>query len=188
MSLFEKINKYLFCSKDITLGKEFPYKEQIVPGDFCRPMLTAESIDILISLTNLSSQERKAIGDDAFEIFILETALAPMVVLKFGEVFKTDFSINLCKMDKDFLNIWFNSENETMTIYLLEGANSEVKNVRYVPFKNMKYLKSLCKRQLDFSPQEVDQWIAMCNSRYTTADLMNNAKVHEYIQEVTLSL
>lgn len=62
MSIFDKFFKYNRDLQPITLGDEFPYKDQVVPGDFTRPMLTAESIDVLISLSNLSSQEEKAIG------------------------------------------------------------------------------------------------------------------------------
>lgn len=188
MSLFDKFFKYFQSSKPITLGEKFPYSEQVVSGDFTRPMLTAESIDVLISLTNLSTDEEKAIGNNSFEIYIQETAMAPMVVLKFGEVFKCDFSLNLAKMDEDFVNIWLESDNRTMTIYLLEGTDSTVKTVRFVPFQNMKYLKQLCKRQLQFNPQEVDQWIMMCNSRYTNHDIIANARVREVIPAVEISL
>lgn len=188
MNLFKKFFKHHAKLDTITLGEEFPYKEHIQPGDFTRPILTAEKIDVVISLTNLSDQERDAIGNQPFEIFIQETVLAPMVALRFGNVFTCDFSLNLAKMDKDYVNIWLNSENSTMTIYLLEGLDSTLQCVRYVPFRHMNVLKQFCERQLQSTPHEIDNWISMCNSRYSSHDIIANAKLHDVIPAVKFSI
>ena len=172
----------------VSLGEPFPWKQYIQPGDFTSAFLTAKSFDVIISLTDLTEEEEYAIADEEFDVYIVDTDYGPFMVFKFGEKLKFDFTLNIHKMDKASIPGWLQNEDETVTIYVLEGGNSVVKAIRFVPFKRMYDLKVSCMRQLDKSKEDVDAFIHKVYTQYSIQDLIRNAKYHFIVPEIEISL
>lgn len=163
---------------EIVLGKKFPLKKYIRPGDFTSAILTASSFDVIISLTDVTEQEEHAIADEEFDIYIVDTDYGPFMVFKFGENLKFDFSLNIHKMEQKSIPGWLQNPDETIHIYVLEGSNSVVKAIRYVPFVEMYNLKVSCMRQLSKGKASVDAFIQNVYARYSIPDLIRNAQYH----------
>lgn len=173
---------------EIILGKKFPLKKYIRPGDFTSAMLTANGFDVIISLTDITEQEEYAIADEAFDVYIVDTEYGPFMVFKFGESLKFDFSVNILKLEQDYIQDWLQNPDETIHIYVLEGSNSVVKAVRYVPFSKMYELKFSCLRQLKKDKESIDAFIQNVYARYSIPDLIRNAQYHFTVPATELSL
>lgn len=172
----------------IVLGEEFPNKEYIKPGDFTTAVLNESSFDVIISLTDITEQEERAIADEAFDIYIIDTESGPFMVFQFGKNLKFDFSLNILKMDQTKIPGWLQNPEETICIYVLEGSNSVVKAIRYVPFTKMYDLKVSCMRQMGKEKAEIDAFIQSVYARYSIPDLIRNASCHFTVPEVEASL
>ncbi len=173
---------------EIILGEKFPLKKYIQSGDFSTVMLTASGFDVIISLTDITEQEKYAIADEAFDIYILDTDFGPFMVFKFGETFKCDLSINILKMKQEYLSDWLKNPEETIHIYVLESNNSIVKAVRFVPFAKMYDLKVSCMRQLSKDKANVDAFIQNVYARYSIPDLIRSAQYHFTVPATEISL
>ena len=173
---------------EIILGEKFPLKKFIQPGDFSTVMLTASGFDVIISLTDITEQEEYAIADEAFDVYILDTDFGPFMVFKFGETFRCDFSLNIHKMKQEYLSDWMQNPDETIHIYVLEGSNSVVKAVRFVPFTKMYDLKVSCMRQMSKDKASVEAFIQNFYARYSIPDLIRNAQYHFTVPATELSL
>jgi len=185
MSIFDKLFRNTAKEPEsIAIGRKLPFAKDLVPGNVVRPELHAEGIDLVIALENLSREEKKAIADAAFDVYVLETALAPMIVFKFGEILKCDFNINLTKMNPEYIPIWLNSDCRTVKIYLLEGSDLTVRAIRLVSIESMPRIKHLCERQLELGMREVDEWITNCQHIYSIPSIIENAQIHELIPAV----
>ena len=173
---------------EIILGEKFPLKKYIQSGDFSTVMLTASGFDVIISLTDITEQEEYAIADEAFDVYIVDTEYGPFMVFKFGESLKFDFSLNILKLEKDYIQDWLQNPEETIHIYVLEGSNSVVKAVRFVPFFKMYDLKVSCMRQLSKDRASVDAFIQTVYVRYSIPDLIKNAQYHFTVPATEISL
>lgn len=173
---------------EIILGEKFPLKKYIRPGDFTSAILTASNFDVIISLTDITEQEEYAIAEEEFDIYIVDTDYGPFMVFKFGENLKFDFSLNILKMEQKSIPGWLQNPEETIHIYVLEGSNSVVKAVRFVPFTKMYDLKVSCMRQLSKDKASVDAFIQSVYARYSILDLIRKAQYHFTVPATELSL
>ena len=96
MGIFDKMFSKLHGNEfsEFVIGKKFPLEGYNSLGDYIRIALNDTSFDVVISLSGLSVQEEKAIGDDEFEVYVAATDLVPFVIMKFGNVFRADMTIN----------------------------------------------------------------------------------------------
>ena len=173
---------------EIVLGERFPLTKYIQPGDFTSAFLTASSFDVIISLTDLTEEEEYAIADEEFDVYIVDTEFGPFVVFQFRNDLRFDFSLNIHKMDQAGIPAWLQNPDETVRIYVLEGNDSVVKAVRFVPFKRMYDLKVSCMRQLGKSKSEVDAFIHQVYAQYSIPDLIKNARYHFTVPPTETSL
>ncbi len=169
--------------QNVVLGEKFPLPQFIQPGDYSGAFLTASGFDVIISLTNITEREEIAIADEEFDIYMVDTDFGPFLVFKFGEELSFDFSLNILKMDRDRIPGWLNDPSSTITIYILEGRDSVVKAVRFVPFEKMAEFKESCRKQVGKTSQEVDFFIHRLYSRFHIADLIENASYHFTVPE-----
>lgn len=188
LSKKKKTNDLLEDIPVVSLGKPFPWKQYIQPGDFTSAILTATSFDVVISLTGLTKQEENAMADEAFDVYIVDTDYGPFIVFQFGPNLRFDFSLNIHKMKRDAISSWLQNSGETIKLYVLEGKNSVVKAIRFVPFKKMYDLKVSCMRQLDKTKEEVDEFIYGVYNQYSITDLIRNAQSHFVVPKVGVSL
>lgn len=190
-NLFSKNKRQNDSSSDfqeVALGKPFPWKQYIQPGDFTSAILTSAGFDVVISLTDLSESEEYAIADEAFDVYIVDTNYGPFMVFQFGNNLKFDFSLNIHKMNQAEIPAWLQNPEETIKIYVLEGSNSVVKAIRFVPFNKMYDLKVSCMRQMDKSKEEVDAFIHKVYAHYSITDLIQNAQYHFTVPPTEISL
>lgn len=173
---------------EIVLGEVFPLKQYVQPGDFTSAFLTASSFDVIISLTDLTEEEEYAIADEEFDVYIVDTDFGPFVVFQFGDGLRFDFSLNIHKMNQTSIPAWLQNPDETVRIYVLEGSDSVVKAVRFIPFKKMYDLKVSCMRQLERSKSEVDAFIHQVYAQYSIQDLIRNAQHHFIVPQAETTL
>ena len=172
----------------IVLGEEFPLKQYVQLGDFTSAFLTSSSFDVIISLTDLTEEEEYAIADEEFDVYFVDTEFGPLVVFQFGDDLRFDFSLNIHKMNQAAIPAWLRDPDETVRVYVLEGSDSVVKAVRFVPFKKMYDLKVSCMRQLNKTKTEVDTFIHKVYAQYSIQDLINNAQYHFSVPATESSL
>ena len=172
----------------VALGEPFPWKQYIQPGDFTSAILTSAGFDVVISLTDLSEDEEYAITDEAFDVYLIDTDYGPFMVFQFGQNLRFDFSLNIHKMNEAEIPAWLQNPEETIKIYVLEGSNSVVKAIRFVPFKMMYDLKVSCMRQMDKGKEEVDAFIHKVYAQYSITDLIQNAQYHFTVPPTETSL
>ena len=173
---------------EIILGERFPLEQYLSPGDYSRAFFTASSFDVIISLTGLTEAEEMSIADEAFDVFIADTAYGPFVVFQFGKGLMFEFTLNIQKMEKTDVVEWLQNPDEVVHVYILEGSDSVVKAVRFVPFERMYDLKLSCSRQLDKDKNEIDAFIRSVNARFSLADLIGNAQYHFVVPKVSKRL
>lgn len=170
-------------TQEFILGEKFPMKGYNSIGDHINVALNETSFDVVISLTGLSSLEESAIGDETFDVYVTATNLVPFIIIKFGSVFKADMTINLLKMKQEYQQIWLNSRNDTVRIFLLEGNDARLKCIRTFHFENIDYIKDVCKKQLIYSKSDIDEHIQSLYQRYTIEQLMQGAQVKFTVPE-----
>lgn len=165
------------------LGEIFPLEGYNSLGDHINVALNETSFDVVISLSGLSSLEESAIGDDSFDVYVTATTLVPFVIIKFGNVFKADMTINLLKMQQEYLQNWLNSKNDMVRIFLLEGNDATLKCIRTFCFENIGFIKEICKKQLIYSKSDIDEHIQALYQQYTIEQLMQAAQVKFTVPE-----
>lgn len=175
-ALLSKLNNNK-CTEYV-LGEKFPLEGYNQLGDHISVALNENSFDVVISLSDLSEQEERAIGDKEFEVFVIAVNYIPFIIMKFGDVFKADMTINVQKTNPDFQNIWFNSDIETVKIFLLEGNDATLKCIRTITFENMDFVKSICKKQLKLSKTDIDEYINYVYQQVSIEQMMQFAQVH----------
>lgn len=169
--------------QEFALGKKFPMEGYNSLGDHINVALNETSFDVVISLTGLSSLEESAIGDQAFEVYVTATTFVPFIIIKFGNVFKADMTINLLKMKQKYQQNWLSSRNDTVRIFLLEGNDATLKCIRTFHFENIGYIKDVCKKQLTYSKSDIDEHILSLYQRYTIEQLMQAAQIKFTVSE-----
>ena len=179
MDILKKILSQLKSNKcsEYIIDEKFPLEGYNHLGDHISVALDENSFDVVISLSNLSEQEKIAIAHNEFEIFVVATSFVPFIIIKFGNVFKADMTINIQKMDKDYHNIWFKSDIDTVKIFLLEGNDATLKCIRTFKFENMYFLKEICKKQLQLSKNQIDEYINYIYQNVSIEQMMQFAQV-----------
>ena len=129
-----------------------------------------------------------SIADEAFDVFIVDSACGPFVVFQFGEGLMFEFTLNIQKMENADVFGWLQNPDAVVHIYILEGSDSVVRAVRVVPFEKMYDLKVSCMRQLDKDRASIDSFIRSVDSRYSLSDLIMNAQHHFRVPKVNTRL
>ena len=86
---------------DITsysLGRPFPDERYISSQDSVVARITPHSFDVIVTLDNLTFEERKAMVSDKFYVSIFVHKQIPHVVFDFG-VYKCNVTINIQKIN-----------------------------------------------------------------------------------------
>lgn len=173
--MFSKLHRHEFS--EFVIGRKFPLEGYNSLGDYIRVALNNTSFDVVISLSGLSVQEEKAIGDDEFEVYVAATDLVPFVIMKFGNVFKADMTINIHKMNSEFRDTWLRSDVDTVRIFLLEGNDATLKCIRSFKFETIDFLKSVCGKQLTVSKADVDSHINAAYQQFPIEKMVRAAQV-----------
>lgn len=167
-----------------TLGKPFPKSKKAYPGDYSRAMLNEESFDVIISLSNLTDDEKTAILDGPIHVAVYFYGCVPFVVLNFGGIFKCDISLNLKKV-KDSLKheLWCKKLYNMVRIFLLEGTSTVLRGIRYFEMQGMDEIRDAGEEQLSYSLEEVDGFIQSAMTRVPQQTMIDQADVRFDVDE-----
>ncbi len=155
-----------------TLGQPFPDERYIRSYDSVLTRFSPNSFDIVITLTNMTAEERKALACNKFFVSLFVFKQIPFIVLDFG-LYKCNVSININKIRQIPISQWLNDEEDTVVLYILEEGTGILKNLRLCKFPLMSELKFLLRLQLPLSMEEVDARIAEGETAYSVLDMQN---------------
>ena len=154
-----------------TLGQPFPEKRCISDSDRVMPRITPHSFEIVITLTNLTPEEKKAIISDRFYVSLFVYKQIPYIVLDFG-IYKCNVSINIQKIRQVPINEWLKDEEDSIVLYLLEEVTGKILGIRLSGFPLMTELKYLLRLQQMLSKEEVDIRISEGESINTIQEML----------------
>ena len=173
-----EVNPYTGDVVSFTLGEPFPKGFQIVPGDYSRAMMSEESFDIVISLSDLTKEEKTAILNGVIHVALYFYGCVPFVVLNFGGIFKCDVSLNVMKMRSTWLRAgWCQSDSTTVRLFLLEGTSTVVRGIRFVEMQGMDMIREAGEEQLSYSVEEVDEVIQNAMATVSLERMIDEADV-----------
>ncbi|MEE0979839.1 MAG: hypothetical protein UH625_10605 [Muribaculaceae bacterium] len=154
------------------IGKPFPEERYISSNDCVMPRITPHSFDIVITLKNISIEERRAIANDSFSVSIFVFKQIPYIVFDFG-VYKCNIAINIQKIRQVPVEQWIKDEEETVILYLLEESTGKIMDIRFCKFPLMTELKYLLNLQSKITKETIDSRIAEGESMYSVHDMLN---------------
>ena len=160
---------------DITtysLGQRFPDERYISSEDCVVPRITPHSFDIIITLDNLTFEERRAIICYKFYVSIFVHKQIPQLVFDFGK-YKFNVSINIQKINSVNRQDWVYDEETTVILYLLEPGTGKIINFRFLTFPLMTELKYLLRLQLPLPKEVIDKRASESEQLYTVQDMEN---------------
>lgn len=156
------------------LNQPFPEERYISTEDRAVVRLTPDSFDIVITLTNSTSKERRtlACGEITVHLFVYEEI--PHIILDYG-IYCCDLSINIKKLKQAPVEDWISNKNTVINIFLLEEVSGKILNMRLAHFPLMSELKSLLTLQTKIESNEIDNRIAEAEKIYSIIDMVQSS-------------
>ncbi|MBD5337649.1 MAG: hypothetical protein HDR98_00820 [Bacteroides sp.] len=165
-----------------SLGQSFPDKHYISSRDCVKPRTTPHSFEIIMTLSNLSREEKKAIISDKFYVSLFVYKQIPYVVFDFN-IYKCNVAINIQKIRQVPMNEWLKAEEESIVIYLLEEVSGRILGIRLCKFPLMTELKYLLCLQKRLSREVIDNRISEGESINTVQDMLNYSIFYGVVSE-----
>lgn len=160
---------------DITtysLGEPFPDERYISSEDCVVPRITPHSFDVIVTLDNLTFEERKAMVCNKFYVSIFEHKQIPHIIFDFG-IYKFNVSINIQKINSVSKQDWVYNEETVVTLYLLEPVSGNIINLRMINFPLMTELKFLLRLQLPLAKETIDLRAKEAEQLYSVQEMEN---------------
>lgn len=170
---------------DITsysLGRPFPEERYISSQDSVVARITPHSFDVIVTLDNLTFEERKAIVSDKFYVSIFVHKQIPHVVFDFG-VYKCNVSINIQKINSVNQQDWAYDKENTVTLYLLEHCTGNIINFRMIKFPLMTELKYLFRLQFSLTKETIDSRAKEAEQLYSVQEMENYSLFYGEVPE-----
>ena len=165
-----------------SLGQPFPEKRYISSGDCIVPRITPHSFDIIITLDNLTFEERKAITCNKFHVSLFVHKQIPHIVFDFG-IYKFNITLNIQKISSVNRQDWVYDEETTVKLYLLEPNTGNIINFRLFEFPLMKELKYLLRLQFPLSKETIDQRAHEAEKLYSIQEMENYSIFYGEVKE-----
>lgn len=153
-----------------SIGQAFPDERYISSGDCVTTRITPHSLDVVITLDNLTFEERKAIVCDRFYVSIFVHKQIPHIIFDFGAN-KFDVSLNIQKIHSVDKQDCVYDEETSVTVYLLEPGSGNIINFRILEFPLMTELKYMLRLQLPLPKETIDARIAEAEQMYSVKDM-----------------
>lgn len=170
-----------------SLGSSFPEQKYISSGDCVVPRITPHSFDIIMTLDNLSFEERKAIVCNKFYISLFIHKQIPHIVFDFG-IYKCNVTLNIQKINSVNRQDWVYDEETTVILYLLEPNTGNIINFRFIEFPLMKELKYLLRLQLLLSKETIDQRAHEAEKLYSMQEMENYSIFYGEVKESGITI
>lgn len=155
-----------------SIGQPYPDQRYISSEYRVVTRITPHSFDVIVTLNNLTFEERKAIVCDKFHVSIFVHKQIPHIIFDFG-VYKFNVSINIQKINSVNKQDWVYDEETTITLYLLEPVSGNIINFRMLKFPLMTELKYLLRLQFVHSKDAIDARAKEAEHLYTVQDMEN---------------
>lgn len=183
------IIRNLFKSKveSFVIGEPFPWTEYAIKNsETIRPVLNTEGFDIVISLANISEQEKSAFCNENATLSVKNITGIPFMVLNFDEVLKVDFSLNIMKINAEYRDLWLKMKdpNYSIRVFLVEATTTNLIAMRICPFDDMNYIREICASQVSLKIEQIDSLIEMHQHIYDVNALAQMAD-KQYVFKVT---
>ena len=155
-----------------SIGAPFPEDRYISSNDCVMPRITPHSFDVVITLKNLTIEERKSIAYDSFNVSIFVFKQIPYIIFDFGG-YKCNIAINIQKIRQVPIEQWIKDVEETVVLYLLEECTGNILDIRFCKFPLMTELKYLLKLQSKITKESIDSRLVEGESMYSVHDMLN---------------
>lgn len=153
------------------LNKKFPEEKYISSEDTVIARLSPDSFDVIITLRETTSKERRAIACGEIYVSIFVHKQIPHIIMDYG-VYRCDYTINILKLRQMPIDLWLANYNKGITIFLLEEDTGNILNMRLAEFPLMEELKYLLSLQTKLEKEEIDSRIADAEHYYTVKDMV----------------
>lgn len=176
-----------FVFQSYSLGKPFPDEKYISSEDCVVPRIAPHSFDVIVTLENLTHEERKAMVCDKFHVSIFVHKQIPHIVFDFG-VYKFNITLNIQKINSVDKQEWVYDEEDTVTLYLLEPVSGNIVNFRLLKFPLMSELKYLLRIQLAHSKETIDVRAKEAEQLYSVQDMVNYSIFYGEVPESGITI
>lgn len=172
-----------------TIGKVFPWKQYVYPGDHIVPDINMGGFDVIASLTDLTNQEKYAFGTSEIKVSIFEYSGVPFVIMNYDDIVRLQFSINIQKMKAEARQVWVeDKENSLVKVFLLESNDGTLQGIRSFNLKTMPVLKGILSQQLSEDKEEIDGKIRYGESLFEVRQMEVMAQYTEIIPRPEIEL
>lgn len=165
-----------------SLGRPFPDERYISLQDSVVSRITPHSFDVIVTLDNLTFEERKAMVCGKFHVSIFVHKQIPHIVLDFGG-YKCNVSINIQKINSVDKQDWVYDEETTVTLYLLEPVTGNIINFRMLNFPLMTELRYLLRLQLPLTKEAIDVRTKEAEQLYSIQEMENYSLFYDEVPE-----
>lgn len=170
-----------------SLGHPFPDERYISSEDRVAPRITPHSFDVIVTLDNLTDEERKALVCDKFHVSIFVHKQIPHIIFDFG-VYKFNVSINIQKINSVNKQDWVYDEETAVTLYLLEPVTGNIINFRMLNFPLIQELKYLLRLQLPLTKETIDSRAKEAEQLYSIQDMENYSIFYGEVPESGITI
>lgn len=153
-----------------SIGQPYPDQRYISSEDRVVTRITPHSFDVIVTLNNLTYNERNAMVCDKFHVSIFVHKQIPHIIFDF-EVYKFNVSINIQKINSVNKQDWVYDEETTITLYLLEPVSGNIINFRMFNFPLMTELKYLLRFQFPLTKETIDSRAKEAEQLYSIQDM-----------------
>lgn len=151
-------------------NKRFPEEKYISSEDRVNARLSPDSFDVIITLREATSRERRAIACGEIYVSIFVHKQIPHILMDYG-VYTCDYTINILKLCQMPISEWLINDSKVIKIFLLEEDTGNILNMRLADFPLMEELKYLLSLQTKLEKEEIDNRIADAEHYYTIKDM-----------------
>lgn len=152
------------------LNKPFPEEKYISSDDRVLARLSPDSFDVIITLREATSKERRAIACGEIHVSIFVHKQIPHILMDYG-VYTCDYTINILKLRQMSIDDWLANDNKAIKIFLLEEDTGTILNMRLAEFPLMEELKYLLRLQTKLEKDEIDRRIADAENIYSVKEM-----------------
>lgn len=179
----EMVNSGEFFKIDsFVIGKVFPWKEYVFPGDHIIPDINMNGFDVVASFTDLTPQEDQAFATSEIKVSLFEYLGMPFIIMNYDDVVRLQFSINIQKMKPWAREHWVDDkENCFIRVFLLESNDGTLRGIRHFELKMMPVLKRIVATQLQMERDDIDGLIRVVEGQFDVPQMEVMAQYTEIV-------
>lgn len=164
------------------VGKPFPHPEQKAPGiEQPRVMVTSGFFDVLFYSLNPQA-DKATFTKKPLRYGVYQQDAIPFFIVDFPGDFNFDVSININKVDNKHIDEWLNSDNNLVTLYLIDARTNIIHGIRAIGLKHevAEQIRDICEKQDEHyaSVGHVDIVINRITTTFSTGDMIKRTMMY----------